>query len=161
MQRLELPVSDSSFSSVPLGRLPDESTSLTASAWLQIFSSFGSQVFTQEGHNFGYRVARCVRVPSNVDSHPFGGGVEIVHVWPVEVECMRGARIFDSDQLKVVLLREQALELGNCVALTVRVVGPIEDNHWTAGQFAAALFKVFRSEEHTSELQSLRHLVCR
>src|ERR1039457_1174387 len=104
--------------------------------------SFGSHVFTQEGHNFGYGVARCVRVPSNVDSHPFGEWVEHVLVGPIEVEVMRGAGILDSDQLKVVIRREQALEFGNCFVLAIRVVTAIKENHRTAGQLAAALFEV-------------------
>src|SRR5205814_10235788 len=49
------------------------------------------------------------------------------------------------------------------VSRAVKGVGSRSDSHIHdgAGPPAKLRFRIFRSEEHTSELQSLRHLVCR
>src|SRR5438045_6953382 len=46
--------------------------------------------------------------------------------------------------------------------LWIALLGPsIEEGIVGIGSTIAAALRAFRSEEHTSELQSLRHLVCR
>src|SRR5438552_9560000 len=63
------------------------------------------------------------------------------------------------DRIAVVILLAAVFVGVPLAAATPAIAGAIDFNYWFSGVLIP--FLIFRSEEHTSELQSPDHLVCR
>src|ERR1035441_7182077 len=81
--------------------------------------------------------------------------------YPVDIAVFRNTRKIEEALCMVVECKKKTRKDGVAQLKLYLDMSPAEVGAWFNGEEHVYLRKIHRSEEHTSELQSLRHLVCR